>query len=89
MSEGLPLLSLQGDNGECYGSFDFTTSIIIIIVCCLLGIVWAIFNFIKVRQINVASAEATSSSSELVSNITDDERKLLVELGDKIASVDV
>jgi hypothetical protein len=41
------------DSAECYGSFSYSTSIIVIILSCVLGIVWAAINFIQVRSINV------------------------------------
>lgn len=74
------------DSTDCYGSFDFPTSIIIIIISCVLGLVWAVFNFIEVRKINVEDS-GSSSSGQLVENVSEEQRKLLVELGDKIANV--
>lgn len=41
------------DSAECYGSFSYSTSIIVIILSCVLGIVWAAINFIQVRSIKV------------------------------------
>jgi hypothetical protein len=41
------------DSAECYGSFDYSTSIIVIILSCVLGMVWAAINFIQVRSIKV------------------------------------
>ena len=72
--------------GDCLGSFDYTTSIIIIIVSCVLGLGWAAFNFFQVRAINVREAGG-SSSGQLVENISEEQRNLLIELGDKIANV--
>jgi uncharacterized protein HemX len=73
------------DSPNCYGSFDFTTSIVVIIIACVLGIGWAIFNFMQVRKIDVAG-DGSSSTEQLV-DITEEQRKLLIELGDKIANV--
>lgn len=73
------------DDPECLGSFDYTTSIIVIIIACVLGLGWAAFNFIQVRGIDVGGESATSTG-QLV-DINEEQRKLLIELGDKIANV--
>ena len=41
------------DSAECYGTFGYSTTIIVIILSCVLGIVWAAINFIQVRAIDV------------------------------------
>lgn len=41
------------DSPNCYGSFDYSTTIIVIILSCVLGIVWAGINFFLVRSIRV------------------------------------
>ena len=53
------------DPADCMGSFDYTTSIIIIIISCVLGLGWAAFNFFQVRAINVRDSGA-SSEGQLV-----------------------
>lgn len=57
------------DSSDCWGAFDYTTTIIIIILSCVLGIVWAVFNFIQVRKVDVASS-SSGSSSRLVSEVS-------------------
>ena len=47
------IISATPDDAACVGIFDFSTSIAVIIVCCVLGIAWAIFNYILVKGINV------------------------------------
>ena len=74
------------DSTECYGAFDFTTSVAIILVSCVLGIAWAVFNFIQVKKVDVLGNSGTSRD-ELVEKVTEKQRKLIVELGDKIANV--
>jgi hypothetical protein len=59
---------------------------VVIIVSCVLGIVWAIFNFLQVRSIDVINSGG-ESSRQLVNEVTEEQRKLLIELGDKIANV--
>lgn len=53
---------------------------------CVLGIAWATFNFLQVKRINVINNGA-ESSRQLVNEVTEEQRKLLIELGDKIANV--
>ena len=60
---------LAPDSPDCYGAFDYTTHIVVIIISCVLGILWAAFNFMQVRKVDVASSEGGSRSS-LVSNVT-------------------
>jgi uncharacterized protein HemX len=74
------------DSAECWGAFDYTTTIILIILSCALGIGWAVFNFIQVRKINVAEG-SSSSRDNLVDPVSDKQRELIIELGDKIANV--
>lgn len=73
-------------DSSCYGTFDFTTTIIVIIVSCVLGIAWALFNFLQVKSINVIN-NTSESSRQLVNEVTEEQRKLLIELGDKISNV--
>lgn len=77
---------VYSDSSECYGSFSYSASIAVIIISCVLGIIWAAINFIQVRSIKVDD-EGSESKAALVENITPEQRKLLIELGDKIATV--
>lgn len=74
------------DSSDCWGAFDYTTHIVVIIISCVLGIGWAVLNFMQVRKVDVSSSEGGSRSS-LVSNVTEEQRQLIIELGDKIANV--
>ena len=73
-------------SSDCHGSLTFGSSVVIIMISCALGIAWAIFNFLQVKKIDVEAPEGSSSQS-LVNDITSEQRKLLVELGDKLANV--
>lgn len=73
-------------SSDCYGSFDYSASIAVIITSCVLGLAWAIVNFLQVKKINVEGSGDTSTG-QLVENISEEQRKLLIELGDKIANV--
>lgn len=72
--------AILSDSTECYGVFNYSATIVVIIISCVLGIAWAIINFILVKKIDVMGT-SPSSSSNLVDNITEEQRKLLIELG--------
>ena len=65
------------DSLNCTGAFDYTATVIIIIISCVLGIGWAVFNFVQVRKIDVANPGDTSRD-QLVDNVTDKQRKLIL-----------
>ena len=44
-------------SGSCTGILDFRWESIIVIVCCLLGIIWAVINLLSVTKINVEKGE--------------------------------
>ena len=46
-------LGATASDSQCLGIFDFSTSIIVIIVSCVLGIAWAIVNYVLVKKIDV------------------------------------
>jgi hypothetical protein len=70
----------------CLGVFDYTTTIVVIILSCVLGIAWAIVNYVLVKRIDV-SDETHTAHGTLINDITPEQRKLLIELGDKISNV--
>jgi len=57
--------AVYSDSSDCYGKFDYTTSIVVIFISCVLGIIWAVINFIQVRSIKVDEA-TTESKTALV-----------------------
>jgi len=79
-------LGATASDSQCLGIFDFSTSIIVIIVSCVLGIAWAIVNYVLVKKIDV-SDENHTTHGHLINDITPEQRKLLIELGDKISNV--
>ena len=48
--------TFAADSSDCWGAFDYTTHIVVIIISCILGIAWALFNFILVKKVKVSSA---------------------------------
>lgn len=55
---------------DCAGPFSFTATTIVIIGCCVLGLLWALFNVILVNKINVAEGNDGESDS-LVGDISE------------------
>lgn len=74
-----------GDSADCLGLFDYTTSIAVVIASCVLGLAWAVYNFMLVRAVNVK--DGGDSEGQLVEGISEEQRNLLIELGDKISNV--
>jgi hypothetical protein len=70
-------LGATPSDSQCLGIFDYTTTIVVIIVSCALGIAWAIFNYTLVKKINV-SDESHTYHGKLINDITPDQRKLLI-----------
>ena len=48
--------TLTVNSSDCWGAFDYTTHIVVIIISCILGIAWALFNFILVKKVKVSNA---------------------------------
>lgn len=48
------LVGLSAGQDGCAAPMDFTTVTIIVIVSCVLGLLWALFNVIQVNKIDVA-----------------------------------
>lgn len=70
----------------CASLMSYPAEIITIVVCCVLGVAWAIYNIFEVEQINVRggfNGELHPSAKAL----TKRQESLLLELGDKISEV--
>lgn len=83
IKESLPL---DGLADSCQSPLALSNVVIIVVICCALGIAWAVFNFILVRRIDVEKGSDGESDS-LVGDIPEGQKKLLIELGEKIANV--
>ncbi len=65
---------------------SFPVEVIVIVVCCLLGIIWAIYNIFEVESINVLGGY----NGDTVGNpkaLSARQEGLLIELGHKISEV--
>ena len=65
---------------DCYAPLDFGTCSIIVIACCVLGLIWAVINVILVKKIDVERGSDGESDS-LVGDIPEGQKQLLLELG--------
>jgi hypothetical protein len=64
----------------CEPPLSFSSVIILVIISCVLGLLWAAFNFRSVIKINVES-DKDDDSDPLIQGVTEHQRKLLIELG--------
>lgn len=51
------LAQLSDGTPSCEPSLSFGSVTILVIISCVLGLVWAAFNFMSVRKINVQGGE--------------------------------
>ena len=78
----------QSTSGDCSSPLSYPIEVIIIVVCCLLGLAWAIYNIFQVEKINVRggfNGETATNPKHLTSH----QENTLLELGDKISEVNV
>ena len=71
---------LQSDSSSCSSILSFPVEVYIISACCLLGIIWAIINFIQVENIKVYSGWVPGERI-IDKPITKQQESLLLELG--------
>lgn len=51
----LPNLAVESET--CEAPFTFGSVTVVVIISCVLGLIWAAFNFVLVKKINVANEE--------------------------------
>ena len=71
--------------GACSGSLSYATEVIIISVCCLLGIIWAIIQILSVEKIDVVG-DVGIGGRPLKETLPLEQRRFLKHIGDKISS---
>lgn len=75
-------------NNACRGPLNFTWEWIIIVACCVLGLLWAAYNIWLVLKINVREGKTGDKEDDARTNtITQHQKDLLIELGVKISEV--
>jgi hypothetical protein len=77
-------------NSACRAPISFTTEWIIIISCCVLGLIWAAYNIMLVLQIKVIKGITGDKEDDAKRNdISQHQKNLLIELGVKISEVQI
>jgi hypothetical protein len=66
---------------------SFTMSTWTIIVCCILGILWALLNYKLVINIHIEDMQEIELEEKSSFTITGHQQKLLLEIGAKISNV--
>lgn len=79
-------ISLLADVEGCAAPLSFTGVIALVIISCVLGLLWSAYNILLVNKINVETGYDGESES-LVGDIPEEQKKLLIELGEKISNV--
>lgn len=82
-------LYTNGDVG-CNSPLNMTGVLSIVVLFCSCGLVWAYRNVRKVTSINLndeSDIDLDDQDSVSYDNVTPSQRKLLLDLGDKIAEV--
>ena len=77
--------SSTGGSGNCGSPWSYPVEVIVIVVCCLLGIAWAVYNIFQVEKIRVRGASNEVSPNG--KSLSPHQENLLLELGDKISEV--
>lgn len=75
---------------SCRGPFDFTTEYLVIIGCCILGLLWAFINIWQVSKVNVEKGITGYEDPKhpyTGKEVTSHQKSLLIELGHKISTV--
>lgn len=72
------------ENGDCSGTMSYPVEVIVIVVCCLLGIIWAVFNIYQVEKISVRDGYIGDGYRNR-GGVTPEQESLLLELGHKIS----
>ena len=57
------LLGVTAGVDACQAPMSFGTVQVIVIACCVLGLLWAFFNVLKVNKIDVAKGDDGESES--------------------------
>lgn len=71
------IANLAAGQDGCEAPMSFSTVTIIVIVCCALGLLWALFNVSQVNKIDVESGNDGESES-LVGDIPEEQKKALI-----------
>jgi hypothetical protein len=77
-------------SAACRGPLDFTAEFMIIIVCCIVGLIWAFINITLVSKIDIERGITGYEDEQHPyqgKEVTPHQKSLIVELGHKISTV--
>lgn len=81
---------IDSASSACRGPLDFTSEFLVIIGCCVLGLIWAFVNMFLVSKVNVAKGiTGFEEDGRVGADVTDRQKSLLIELGEKISTVHI
>ena len=72
----------------CKAPLSFSAVIGLVIAFCVLGLIWAFINMVSVNKIDVEKG-IDGESDSLVGDISEEQKQLLIELGEKISNVKI
>lgn len=72
------------ESGDCQSAMSYPVEIIVIVVCCLIGMIWAVFNIWEVEKINVRRGFIGSNEGN-IPEIAPEQKNLLLDLGHRIS----
>ena len=70
---------------SCHGPWSYPVEVIVIAVCCLIGIIWAVVQILAVEKIDVIN-DTGLPRDEAKGQLTYDQRNFIKHIGDKISS---
>ncbi len=74
--------NLQDSDPGCQSPLPMGGVIAVVIVCCVLGLIWAFVNVVLVKRINVKKGMSDKDSDSLSSgDLSEHQKTLLIELG--------
>jgi hypothetical protein len=79
---------LLADGLDVDSPLSLSGVIVIVIVSCVLGLIWAFFNYLGVKKIDLQHGQQGEYEG-LANETTEGQVKLLLELGTKISEVPV
>lgn len=74
----LRVLAESAASSACQAPISFATSTWTIIICCILGIFWAIYNYRLVMQIHVEDMQEIELEEKSSFTLTGHQQKLLI-----------
>ena len=81
--EHLQVAWIEGDG--CASTMSYPVEIIVIVVCCLIGIIWAVVNIWQVEKISVSRRYIGDDYRNVGNNISQEQQFQLLELGHRIS----